>query len=1192
MELDKRTFEKLCSFINQAKEQETYELEARIAGKNFKGIDIDYQGFSRVFKKLTYKKENNGLGLSFKTSNILDILIKTGYTNQSDYETTRLSILGEENVKRYWLNGNLDDISEDKLVFIEKEKLDKIDDENYPIRFSLNREKPSEEINKNDKNLVLNKEKTKDVQKVFRMKNRYSIFSDDGLFSIDLTTTKMGTGIDLKTSNTLKGMPSYEIEIEYIGKNLKVNDEEIANKFVLFCSIILSTLQNNDMILKQTLINEVINGYVRLSKCRMFNGDPDFIAANPVTFHRFNMVKSETRINIFSPYAITLKADGERYFLYVLKSEDETLNGKMFLINNNFQIIDTGHKDTNWTDSLIEGELIQVGERRIFMMYDMLFEKGRDIRREPLIVFKTEKEGRKNSRLLSRGYFFASKSRTFANFFEKNNSIEIEMKKYEFLVLNKGEQPKNMFNKIKNMWEERGQQLFKSDGIIFTPINEKYPEKGGSWPHLLKWKPPHLNTIDFLIKTLKNDNGKDLKTPHIIYRVSPQGKKETELKQCKTVRLYVGSFKDTGNRKKVPVAVEFNPDHTNNDSASAFNIVNIIINDEDKMVAEDPIHETEEFIEDETVVEFGYDPNGEEGFKWKPYRKRKDKTLLYRSGKKIGANNEMIAIDVFNAIRFPVTEENLFSGEIPRSDTESGTIESSQPYFAGINENIENVRAGRLNYQDFHNHFIKYILYYITSPSVRDKSSVPKGKILDMCSGKGADMNKIGKARYRDLVGIDIDYANVKKAQELFRQLPIKPQTAYFMRGDSGKLIFPDYACGTTDADKTYMKRYIPSKFLFDTVSYMFCIHYLFKDEISLRSCLQNINDNLKIGGFLIGTTFDGERIYEALKGKSVITGKKDNGDVIWKIEKKYTTKITFDEKKSVLGKQIDVLVGSIGNPHPEYLVSFPFFDKMLREYGFEKVWVKPFAEFYEDLETSDEIDGFNEFELEKQKENLAKIGVDEKRFSCFSSGFVYKKVKNAPDHLLQKLFSLMEKKQKIINTVDGQTSEVDYTVTSNETNEAIIMTEEQKQNQITTPTMVEEVKEDEEVSEDEEINSKEDELVQTAGSVVDKLANSVASQVLKQVATKINKSLEKSKMKVVPRQIPPENLMLEGLANKNKAPQLETKEYLDKKTVLVEYMDKDGGSVDKEEKLEDDSGEDYESDDLDDFNLNDSDNE
>ena len=34
-------------------------------------------------------------------SNILDILVKTGYTNSSDFETTRLSVLGEENVKKY-----------------------------------------------------------------------------------------------------------------------------------------------------------------------------------------------------------------------------------------------------------------------------------------------------------------------------------------------------------------------------------------------------------------------------------------------------------------------------------------------------------------------------------------------------------------------------------------------------------------------------------------------------------------------------------------------------------------------------------------------------------------------------------------------------------------------------------------------------------------------------------------------------------------------------------------------------------------------------------------------------------------------------------------------------------------------------------------------------------------------------------
>lgn len=37
-----------------------------------------------------------------------------------------------------------------------------------------------------------------------------------------------------------------------------------------------------------------------------------------------------------------------------------------------------------------------------------------------------------------------------------------------------------------------------SDGLIFTPINAPY--RSGTAPRLLKWKPPHLNSVDFVIK--------------------------------------------------------------------------------------------------------------------------------------------------------------------------------------------------------------------------------------------------------------------------------------------------------------------------------------------------------------------------------------------------------------------------------------------------------------------------------------------------------------------------------------------------------------------------------------------------------------------------------------------------------------------------------------------------------------------
>ncbi|KCZ76538.1 hypothetical protein H311_02460, partial [Anncaliia algerae PRA109] len=43
----------------------------------------------------------------------------------------------------------------------------------------------------------------------------------------------------------------------------------------------------------------------------------------------------------------------------------------------------------------------------------------------------------------------------------------------------------------------------ETDGLIFTPL--KHPYKSGTEPLLLKWKPPYLNSVDFILKkTLDN----------------------------------------------------------------------------------------------------------------------------------------------------------------------------------------------------------------------------------------------------------------------------------------------------------------------------------------------------------------------------------------------------------------------------------------------------------------------------------------------------------------------------------------------------------------------------------------------------------------------------------------------------------------------------------------------------------------
>ena len=71
----------------------------------------------------------------------------------------------------------------------------------------------------------------------------------------------------------------------------------------------------------------------------------------------------------------------------------------------------------------------------------------------------------------------------------------------------------------------------------------------------------------------------------------------------------------------------------------------------------------------------------------------------------------------------------------------------------------------------------------------------------------------------------------------------------------------------------------------------MFAAHYFFKSEKMLDTFINNINDNIKPGGLLIGCCFDGKSIFDKLKDipyNGYIEGIQ-NGQPIWRIKKKYT---------------------------------------------------------------------------------------------------------------------------------------------------------------------------------------------------------------------------------------------------------------------------------------------------------------
>jgi hypothetical protein len=1021
MELDSIIFNKLISFIDDSKKNSNYELEARFWNKN--KIIVNEENYKKVFQKLTFSKENNGYGFKYEMQNILDILLDKNSTNSNENSTLRMSINNINDIKKYWLKSTTENIN---VNFIEKEKIDKIDEENYNIRFSLNNEIPQNDILEKNKNLLKTNNSN---EKTYRYKNRYSIKTDDNLFLIDMSTIKYGIGKNFNDSNTLNSIPKYEIEIEFIGKTINTDSENILKKLLFYSEIILKILQNSENLLSNTLINSIKNNYNLLIKTQSSNID-NFIAASPVTIHRENLLKNEN-INIFNRYAVTLKADGERNFLIVYASQKEEENGKIFIFNNNFTFIDTGLVDKEWTNTIIEGELVINDDKKDFYIYDILFSKNEDVRRKHLLTLN--KDSKQISRLDLIELFYKSSSRKNNTKFNPKNIIQLNKKLYKYSIRNDGS---DIFQKVNELWNTRKYNQFNVDGIIFVPIFEYYPLKGGSWYSLFKWKPPNLNTIDFLIKVLKDDNKEDIKNPYIENIERLDGKKETILKQYKTIQLYVGGKKTIFNKNrkayKKSIPVLFNPFNIDNKNSEIYNSVKLFIDEDEKFYALDPITNEREEIYDDIIVEFGYDETKENGFKWIPYRFRKDKTNLYKNGKDVFGNSEHTANDIFRAINDPITEEMITTGKIPIKQGKSLLSNLDQkPYYSELgNENNNIGKRERFPYQNFHNHYIKYQLYYFSSPSYIQKySSGAHGKLLDLCCGKGVDINKIKRAKYSEVVGMDYDLNNIKFAQERYKTTIVKPPNAYYVRGDSSKLIWPEFATGFTEADKIYTKKYIPTKYYFDSISLQFCFHYFYKDEIAFRSMLQNLNDNLKIGGYVIGTCFDGERIYDKLKDSESIMGKTFSGETLWKIEKKYpATKFLFSDKRANFGKVIDVFVKTIGVVHPEYLVNFYYVDKIMKEYGFSKVSLKPFEEFYNELIEGKNLMNLPEKDLGINIEGAKKMSDAEKEFSFLSSGFIYKKEKNSSDSLYKKLIELMEKrdKSKILSDDIGSVYKVD----------------------------------------------------------------------------------------------------------------------------------------------------------------------
>ena len=795
---------------------------------------------------------------------------------------------------------------------------------------------------------------------------------------------------------------------------------EILEENVIYLSKIIYDTED---FMSQKLKDDIIFEYRKLTgqRAKYFT----FMGPQPITLNMSGLDVNNPG-SIIVDFAVTEKADGERFELMIT-------NGSGYLINAKQQVIDTGCNFSNIKGQwLFDGEYItkdKFNENiKLYMIFDVYWcdISGLGIPKEAhTLPFITREPDDKRSRKFILDYFtdnvdITGKTKSTIEWEGYSPSgkplkkikcpMEIRVKSYEF-----GYQTGSIEEKIdtKNIGKDKYIQIFKAsknilkkdkegyfpyriDGLIYLPTrlsvkgnleNVNSKKISGTWNYNYKWKEAKENTIDFQIKVKKDIKKGEIKEIVKNYVDKKNGKRN--LGEYKSVELYVG-YKEIDDENIDYCFKIMDTFVRSNDTIQKFNINSVddekynetnipLVNG--KMLC-DNFEKTE--IKDGDLVEMRFNPDAINGMYWEPIRLRKDKLKPQYF---LSANN------IWNTIKEPITEEMITGNDLMKG--KNPLLEKGLYYI----DRDEDLLVDSLPLRKFHN-YIKSRLISGVCSSIRGKV-----KIMDLSIGRGGDIGKyLETHNVNFLYGIDIS-TNVNEACKRFYMTHNKECKPLIIRGDTSKNIqnleFTDID-GITPSQKEHSEIMtniiygketpIPKKYFdirqryfgigadgFDIISSQFSMHYYFENKRTFQGFIRNLKENVKKGGYFIGTCYDGTKIFNYFKKiedereaqrkvdeeeKSDESQNTDDeseeideideidetprmmfkdvkGNIVYKVEKKYDID-NFDyneeDDRNMFGQVIDVYMDSIGQVIPEYLVNFEFFVKIMDENGFKPV--------------------------------------------------------------------------------------------------------------------------------------------------------------------------------------------------------------------------------------------------------------
>jgi mRNA (guanine-N7-)-methyltransferase len=237
----------------------------------------------------------------------------------------------------------------------------------------------------------------------------------------------------------------------------------------------------------------------------------------------------------------------------------------------------------------------------------------------------------------------------------------------------------------------------------------------------------------------------------------------------------------------------------------------------------------------------------------------------------------------------------------------------------------------RLNFTDTLNlrNFNNWVKNIALSRQIRRGDTV-----LDLCHGKGGEIQKFEHAGVKELVAVDLAEGSIEDAKNRYKS----------MVSNGKKRIFDAYFF-VMDCHLDRIEKLLNERKWFDVVTCMFALHYSWQTEERANGFMRNIVCRLRSGGSFVCTIPDADVLFKRLAATE--TKGLKFGNSIYSVDFSCSPDTKTENKDLPFGIRYSFTLKGAVEDCPEYVVCIPALKTLASKYGLDLVGQENFKEMH-----------------------------------------------------------------------------------------------------------------------------------------------------------------------------------------------------------------------------------------------------